>query len=104
MAKDKGGMSPKAARVLFERTERRLGLVGVRTWDPSKIDVGELDNVNQILKDINFLCNDFTGGSGSNSGVVFASAVSAMVIRAGMLLDRQLEAAQAETLNWADKI
>jgi hypothetical protein len=30
MAKDNTGMSPKAARKLFERTERRLGLVGVR--------------------------------------------------------------------------
>ena len=104
MAKDNTGMSPKAARNRADRTERRLGLVGVQKWDASKIQVDELDNVNRILQDVKFLCADFNGGSSSNSGVVFAAAVSAMVIRAGMVLDRQLDAAQADTLDWANQI
>lgn len=105
MAKDKTGLSPKAARLLAERTERHLGLVAdAAKWDASKIDIGELDNVNQILRDLNFLCADFNGGSSSNSGVVFAAAVSAMVLRAGMVLDRQLAAAGTDTLDWVDQI
>jgi hypothetical protein len=70
----------------------------------SKHSVGELDNVNQILQDVKYLCADFNGGGSSNSGVVFASAVSSMVLQAGMVLDRQLAAAGADTLDWVDQI
>jgi hypothetical protein len=96
-------MSPKAARALFERHERRLGLVGIRNWDPSKIDVGELDNVNQNLRILNNLCIAIEGEH-SVSAADFAFAVSSIVVRTGMVLDRQLAAAQAGTLDWADKI
>ena len=64
----------------------------------------ELDNVNAILENVSFLCADFRGGSSTNSGVVFAAAVSALVLRAGMVLDRQLAAAGANTGIWAERI
>ena len=73
-------------------------------WDTSKIDIGELDNLNQILRRLSNLCIAFDGGPNVDSGVDFAFAASSLVLRAGMVLDRQLAAANADTLGWADQI
>lgn len=66
--------------------------------------VDRLQAANCILLSVNNLCVEFRSGPNDDSGEDFALAVSSMVIRAGMHLDRVLEAHGASGREWDDEI